>query len=140
MNTDLNNITFYILIVDDDTDDHFFLRKAINKVVPQAIVESVYDGDEALQYLNACTAMPNLIFLDLNMRKLSGKDTMKIIRANEHLRQVPVVVLTTSRNENERKEMLAMGAAGFYSKPHYTHDLITIVEEVRDKFLVKAFY
>jgi len=139
MNTDLNHITFYILIVDDDSDDHIFLRKAINKVIPQAIVESVYDGEEALHYLNACTAMPNLIFLDLNMRKLSGKETMKIIKENKNLTHVPVVILTTSRNEGEKKEMLDMGAAGFYSKPHQTNDLIGIVEEIREKFLVKAF-
>ena len=139
MNTDLNNITFYILIVDDDTDDHFFLRKAINKVIPQAIVESVYDGEEALQYLNNCTAMPNLIFLDLNMRKLSGRETMKIIKENKNLSHVPVVVLTTSRNSAEKKEMLELGAAGFYSKPHHSKNLVDIVEEVREKFLVKAF-
>jgi CheY-like chemotaxis protein len=139
MNTDLNNVTFYILIVDDDTDDHFFLRKAINKIIPQAIVESVYDGDEALQYLNTCKAMPNLIFLDLNMRKLSGRETMKIIRENENLRNVPVVVLTTSRNEKERKEMLAMGAVGFYSKPHQALDLVNIVSDVIQKFLVTGY-
>jgi CheY-like chemotaxis protein len=140
MNTDLNNVTFYILIVDDDTDDHFFLRKAINKVIPQAIVESVYDGDEALQYLNNCTAMPNLIFLDLNMRKLSGKETMRIIKENEHLKRVPVVILTTSRSNEEKTTMLEMGAAGFYSKPHQTSNLIDIVEEVHEKFLSKALY
>ncbi len=140
MNTDLNNVTFYILIVDDDTDDHFFLRKAINQVIPQAIVESVYDGDEALQYLNNCKAMPNLIFLDLNMSKLSGKETMKIIKENEHLRSVPVVILTTSRSDEEKKEMLAMGASGFYSKPHHTKNLVDIVEEIHEKFLSKALY
>jgi len=140
MNTDLNNITFYILIVDDDTDDHFFLRKAINKIIPQAIVESVYDGDEALKYLNTCKAMPNLIFLDLNMRKLSGKETMKIIKSNENLKSVPVVVLTTSRSNDEKKEMLEMGAAGFYSKPHQTKNLLHIVEEVHEKFLARAMY
>jgi CheY-like chemotaxis protein len=136
MITDLNNITFYILIVDDDTDDHFFLRKAINKSVPQAIVESVYDGEEALQYLNNCTAMPNVIFLDLNMRKLSGKETIKIIRQNEMLKKVPVVVLTTSRNEAERAEMMELGASDFYSKPHQALDLVTIVENVKNKWLI----
>jgi two-component system, response regulator len=135
MNTDLNNVIYYFLIVDDDTDDHFFLRKAINKVIPQALVDSVYDGEEALEYLNRCTSMPNLIFLDLNMRKLSGRETMKIIKANETLCKVPVIILTTSKNEKEKAEMLSMGASQFYSKPAEASQLISIMEEVKRNWL-----
>lgn len=131
----LNNIIYYILIVDDDQDDQYFLRKVISEKIPQAIVESLYDGTEALRYLDSCTALPNLIFLDLNMMKLSGRETMKVIRQNSYLSNVPVVVLTTSRNENERNEMLELGAKAFYSKPDHAGDLVRIVEEVRDNWL-----
>jgi two-component system, response regulator len=136
MSPDLNTICFYILIVDDDTDDHFFLRQAISNVVPQALIDSVYDGDEALDYLNSCTSMPNLIFLDLNMRKMSGRDTMKVIKANEMLKNVPVIILTTSHNEKEKKEMLSLGAAAFYTKPGHSKDLVGIVEDVSGKWLI----
>ena len=126
---------YYILIVDDDADDHYFLRTALNKVIPQALIESVYDGEEALEYLNTCTFMPNLIFLDLNMAKISGRDTIKIIKKNEILSKVPVIIFTTSRDEDEKAEMLRLGASDFYSKPSQLEDLIDLVEEVSSKYL-----
>src|SRR5882724_7344423 len=115
MDPNLNNIVFYILIIDDDDDDHFLLRKAINQVIPQAIVESLYDGSEALKFLENCTALPNLIFLDLNMPIVSGMNTIKIIKKNESLAKIPIIVLTTSTSETERQESLNLGASEFYS-------------------------
>ncbi|PBQ30796.1 hypothetical protein CNR22_03065 [Sphingobacteriaceae bacterium] len=135
MDLNLNNIIYYILIVDDDSDDHYFLRTALNKVIPQALIESVYDGEEALEYLNNCTFMPNVIFLDLNMAKISGRDTIKIIKQNEVLSKVPVVIFTTSKDEDEKAEMLKLGASGFYSKPSQIEDLIAVVEDVKEKYL-----
>src|SRR5215207_5907573 len=99
MDQNLNTIVLYILIIDDDVDDHFLLRKAINQVVPQAIVESLYDGSEALQFLENCTALPNLIFLDLNMPIVSGMNTIKLIRQNESLSKIPIAILTTSTRD-----------------------------------------
>lgn len=135
MDLNLNNIIYYILIVDDDSDDHYFLRTALNKVIPQALIESVYDGEEALEYLNNCTFMPNVIFLDLNMAKISGRDTMKIIKKNEVLSKVPVIIFTTSRDEDEKAEMMELGASDFYSKPSQIEDLIDLVEDVKSKYL-----
>lgn len=135
MDLNLNSIIYYILIVDDDSDDHYFLRTALNKVIPQALIESVYDGEEALQYLDSCTFMPNVIFLDLNMAKISGRDTIKIIKQNDVLSKVPVVIFTTSKDEDEKAEMLKLGAAGFYSKPNQIEDLIAVVEDVKAKYL-----
>jgi two-component system response regulator len=135
MNPNLNNVVFYILVVDDDHDDQYLIRKAITQEIPQAIVESLYDGSEALAYLEKCVSFPNLILLDLNMTKISGKDTMRIIRQNEHLSKVPVVVLTTSRNEKEKQELLALGASGFYTKPQTSAELTTIIREVKEKWL-----
>lgn len=135
MNPNLNNVVFYVLVVDDDPDDQYLIRKAINEAMPQALIESLYDGSEALAYLQKCTSLPNLILLDLNMAKISGKDTMRIIRENDSLKQVPVVVLTTSRNESERKELLDMGANAFYTKPHSASELLNIMKELKSKYL-----
>lgn len=136
MDPTLNNVFFYILVVDDDKDDQYFLRQAISEVIPQAIVESLYDGTEALTYLDKCTALPNLIFLDLNMARLSGKSTMEIIRKNEALSNVPVIILTTSKSAKEKQELLDLGASEFYSKPDYPKELTTIVEAVKNKYLM----
>ncbi|MES2681415.1 MAG: response regulator [Bacteroidota bacterium] len=135
MDTDSNNIFYYVLIVDDDKDDHLFLRQAIAEVIPQAIVESLYDGSEALNYLDNCTALPNLIFLDLNMSRISGRSTISVIRKNESLRSVPVVILTTSKSDTERVELMELGANEFYSKPDHPRELVNIVQKVSAKYL-----
>src|SRR5687768_4204869 len=109
--------TIHILIVDDDADDHFFLRKALNKHVPNALIESLYDGAEALLYLEKNESLPDLVILDLNMTRISGQDTIRLIRKNKALEQVPVIIYTTSRNEAERKKMLELGAQDFFTKP-----------------------
>lgn len=139
MNYTLNNVTSYILIIDDDTDDHFFLKKAISKVIPYAIVKSLYDGEDALEYLHRSNELPSLIFLDLNMARISGQKTMQLIRQNPSLNKIPVIILTTSTNEKEKKELLALGANDFYSKPYHTEDLVYIVEEIKEKWLDMAF-
>jgi CheY-like chemotaxis protein len=130
-----NNVVSYILIVDDDPDDHYFLRRALTDAVPQVLVESVYDGSEALQYLHSCPSLPSLIFLDLNMTRITGKDTMKVIRDNPVLNKVPVVILTTSRNNAEKEELLNLGAVGFYNKPHSSAELTEMILEVKRTWL-----
>ncbi len=135
MESALQKQSRYFLIVDDDADDHYFLRNAIGKVIPHALVESVYDGSEALQYLNRCLILPDLIFLDLNMLKISGQHTISLIRERNELKDVPVVVLTTSKNEKEKSMLLSLGASDFYSKPHETKELVTIVKEVVERWL-----
>ncbi|MBL7932255.1 MAG: response regulator [Bacteroidia bacterium] len=133
--TTLNNIAVYLLIIDDDADDHFLLRKAIDATIPQAIVESLYDGSEALQFLENCTTLPNLVFLDLNMPVVSGTSTIKLIREKDYLKDLPIIVLTTSNSERDRTESMKLGASDFYSKPFNQHDLVKIVEEVKEKWL-----
>ncbi len=131
----VNTVTKYVLIVDDDKDDQHFLRGALEHEVPYLLVESVFDGDEAIDFLSKCESMPNLILLDLNMQRLSGQQTIKLIKANENLRQVPVVIITTSRNKTEREKLLEMGAAGFYTKASKKAELEKLVSEIRKKWL-----
>jgi len=135
MAADVNSIFYYVLIVDDDKDDHFFLRQAIGEVIPQAIIESLYDGSEALAYLDNSATLPSLIFLDLNMSKISGKNTIMVVRKNDNLKNVPVIILTTSNSDQEKLEILALGANEFYSKPVDLNELVKIVKEVKAKYL-----
>ncbi len=135
MEPNLNTIFYYILIVDDEKNDHFFIRRSIDHLIPQAIVESLYDGSEALEYLDHCSAMPNLIILDLKMRQISGSETVSIIRKNEALAKVPVVIFTNSNEHAEKEELLNLGADAFYTKPAEINELNLIIEEVRDRWL-----
>src|SRR5687767_6117226 len=88
---------FKYLIVDNDEDDHYFLRTAIAEVMPGSSTHSVYNGGEAMQYLAGIPKekLPDLIFMDLNMDKLCGRKTTERIKNNTDLQMIPIVVLTT---------------------------------------------
>lgn len=130
-----NNRSVRILIVDDDKDDQLFIQEMIKKEIPDAGIESVYDGSEALGYFGSCTVCPDLIFLDLNMSVLSGRDTLKILRKNDNLKEVPVIILSTSKSETEKQQVLKLGATAFYSKPNTNKDLLKIIQEIRSRWL-----
>lgn len=131
----LNSIVFYFVIVEDTKADHSFLRKAIHRVVPQAIVESIYNGEEALSFFSSCKSTPNLIFLDENMLKMAGESTIALIRKAESLAQVPLIFLSNTVNESQKKDLKKQGVSDFYAKPYEPVDLVKIVGEVNKKWL-----
>lgn len=124
-----------ILIVDDDKDDQFFLTRAIKEVVPLANVQSFIDGTEVMEYLYAREGVPDLIFLDLNMRKMNGRSTIALIKQDEFFFKIPVIILTTSSSLNDRINLTQLGADDFYTKPIAAVELKTIVEKVKNKWL-----
>lgn len=131
----------YILIVDDDEDDHHFLTSAIRDVMPDAIIKSLYDGTEVVDLLQKGPhavpgfPLPDLIFLDINMSKLSGKKTTLLLKKDKHVQHIPIIILTTASADDQKKELLGSGADDFYTKPANIHVLKTIVEEIRQKWL-----
>lgn len=131
----LNSIVFYFVIVEDNKNDHSFLRKAIHRVVPQAIVESIYSGEEAVRFFTKCNAVPNLIFLDEDMLKIAGRNTIELIKRVEALTKVPLIFLSNTITEAQKKDFLKQGVNDFYPKPYEPNDLIKIVATVNKKWL-----
>jgi DNA-binding response OmpR family regulator len=135
MNLILNTIVFYFIIVEDSKSDHAFLRQAIHTVVPQAIVDSIYNEEEALKFFGDCKSVPNLIFLDEDMLKISGKSTIETIKKIEGLAHVPLIFLSNTINEEQKKEFINQGVSDFYTKPYKPLDLVNIVGAVNKKWL-----
>lgn len=131
----LNSIVFYFVIVEDNKNDHSFLRKAIHRVVPQAIVESIYSGEEAVRFFNKSSAVPNLIFLDEDMLKIAGRNTIEIIKRVEGLAKVPLIFLSNTITDAQKSDFLKLGVSDFYTKPYEPNDLIKIVTSVSKKWL-----
>ena len=131
----LNSIVFYFVIVEDNKNDHSFLRKAIHRVVPQAIVESIYSGEEAVRFFTKCNAVPNSIFLDEDMLKIAGRNTIELIKRVEALTKVPLIFLSNTITEAQKKDFLKQGVNDFYPKPYEPNDLIKIVATVNKKWL-----
>ena len=114
-----------ILLVEDNPDDEFMTRRALeqNNLYNDLVV--VRDGEQALDYLfgtgsyegRDTTVMPQVILLDLGLPKVDGLEVLKRIRSDERTRRLPVVVLTSSGEEQDRVESYVRGANSFVRKP-----------------------
>ena len=129
------NIIFYITIVENDKTDHTFLRKVIHSVVPHAIVDSVYNDDETVQYFSKCSILPHLIFLDQKMLNVSGKNTVELIKGVNGLNEVPIVFLTNNTNQLKGTDFRNQDGSHYYSKPFEAQDLVNIVGSLNSTWL-----
>ena len=97
--------SYTILHADDDVDDLLLVSDLFHKHVDQVIIQHVTDGMQALRKLEQMkqsNTLPCLIILDINMPKLNGKETLLHIKKNEALKQIPVVLFTTSNSEMDK--------------------------------------
>lgn len=107
-----------VLCVDDDPDDRELIRNAIFKVDSSYTVTYATNGKEALQYLMraAETELPCLVILDINMPVMDGKQTLVEIKKNRKLKELPIVMFTTSSHPGDLSFCKLHGAE-FVTKP-----------------------
>ena len=134
MNPIQNNVN--ILVAEDDAEDRMLLKDALEDACQHTILHFVADGEELVDYLynrgrfadKAKYPTPAIILLDLNMPRKCGREALKEIKASEQLRCIPVVVLTTSKSEEDIWNAYDLGASSFITKP-VTY--ATLVEDMR---------
>ncbi|MFH1615361.1 MAG: response regulator [Planctomycetota bacterium] len=107
-----------ILLVEDDNADAMITRRALNELkVTNQLVHKV-DGEDALEYLRDPTnKKPCVILLDLNMPRMNGFEFLKIVKVDDALKRIPVVVLTTSTDDRNVVESFNLHVAGYIVKP-----------------------
>ena len=110
-----------VLLVDDDEDDRAFFLESMKSIDQNVICVSAQNGREALQTLLADDQKPDIIFLDLNMPLMNGREFLSVIKNYEQLQHIPIVILTTSSDEKVKLETTALGAKGFITKPDKFH-------------------
>jgi CheY-like chemotaxis protein len=107
-----------ILLVEDDKVDAMTVKRAFKEIHVLNPVEWLENGEEALNFLkNSQNKRPGIILLDLNMPKMNGIEFLKIVKQDENLKKIPVVVLTTSKEEQDRIDSFNLGIAGYMIKP-----------------------
>jgi CheY-like chemotaxis protein len=106
-----------ILIIDDDEDDRSFFVDAIKEVNASSVCEQAHGGVEALEQLYAADVLPDLIFLDLNMPRLSGREFLMKIKQEPKFKNIPVVIYSTSKRKEDSDEAFRLGAVYFLTKP-----------------------
>lgn len=124
-----------ILLADDDPDDRLLVREAFEESHLLNILETVEDGEELMEYLHqrgnyAGKPMPNLILLDLNMPRKNGMEALEEIKADAALRRIPVVILTTSKAEEDIIRTYDLGVNSFVVKPVTFESLVELVREI----------
>ena len=108
-----------ILLIDDDKDDADLFCEALGSIDPSVVCEFAGHGADALNMLNNTSKeKPNIIFLDLNMPVMNGWDCLQNLKKNELLKDIPVVIYSTSAHQGERARAFGLGAFGFITKPH----------------------
>jgi len=114
--------TFFI--VDDDVDDQELFVEAVNEVDSSIKCISVSNCEEALDLLkNYKIDLPDMIFLDLNMPRLNGKQCLAELKRQSHLRHIPVIIYSTSSEKRDIEETARLGAAHFLTKPNKFEEL-----------------
>jgi CheY-like chemotaxis protein len=107
-----------VLLLEDDTVDAMTVKRALKDLHVTNPLVRVVNGEEALKYLQDDNNLkPCVILLDLNMPKMSGVEFLKIIKEDPVLKCIPVVVLTTSRADQDKLECFNCSAAGYIVKP-----------------------
>lgn len=129
-----------ILIAEDDPDDRLLTREAFSEARPANRVDFVHDGEELLDYLNHRPPyddaqrypLPGLILLDLNMPRMDGREALRALKTDPRLCQLPVVMLSTSCDEEDIRRSYADGVNSFISKPASFNGLLEVVRSLGD--------
>jgi CheY-like chemotaxis protein len=129
-----------VLLVEDDAGDVLMTREAFedNKVANELHV--VNDGAEALAFLRkegefADSPTPDLVLLDLNLPRVDGREVLSAVKADAELRQIPIVVLTTSEAEEDVLRSYALHANAYVTKPVDFERFIEVVRKIDDFFV-----
>lgn len=121
-----------ILAVDDDDADLEIFCESISLIDPQITCITLKKGDAALAYLQEATLLPDLIFLDINMPGLNGKELLKLIRTSTRLAELKVVMLSTSDDERDIHESKQL-QADYLVKPASFTVLVSSLRDILDR-------
>lgn len=131
-----------ILFIEDDAIETMKFKRTLAKLNVKHKITEAKNGEEALEVLGSGDQLPDIILLDLNMPRMSGIEFLKILKADEHYKYLPTIMLTTSQNRADLLECYRIGIAGYILKPlkyeEYEEKLIKVVQYWEASELVKA--
>ena len=120
-----------ILLVDDDQDDQLLFQEALSEADGTVLYNSAFSGAEALDKLiSGVIAIPDIIFMDVNMPRMTGLDCLKEFRKVDLLKPVPVIMYSTSCSPAYQKECFANGAAHYIEKPNDFAELCSRIKSL----------
>ena len=129
-----------VLLVEDDPADELITREAFEDNKIGNTLHVVHDGEEALDFLfrrggHSEAVRPDLILLDLNLPKYDGRQVLEMIKSDESLAAIPVVVLTTSSAEEDILRSYRLHANAYVTKPVDLDQFVAAIRQIDDFFL-----
>jgi CheY-like chemotaxis protein len=120
-----------ILLVEDDTVDVMILKRCFKQLkISNQLVVAV-NGEEALKLLSQPDAIiPCIILLDINMPKMNGLELLRHLKTSLHLKKIPVVMMTSSKEESDVSQCFEQGVAGYMVKPVEYEQFVDIIKAV----------
>jgi CheY-like chemotaxis protein len=134
----------HVLLVEDSSNDVDLFSLALEKGAVPIELNVVTDGEEATKYLRRenlyhDALLPDLILLDLNLPRKTGKETLGEVKQDRHLKAIPVIVLSTSSAPNDIVSCYDLGAAAYLIKPDDFTDFIKLVQKLFDFWSIAEF-
>lgn len=116
-----------ILLIDDDHDDQEIFLSALAATDAHVNCAVADNGRKALEQLTTGELRPELIFVDMNMPIMNGKEFLQEIKSQAALKDIPVIIFSTSANPKTIREAMETGAYDFITKPNHFHELKNIL-------------
>jgi len=132
-----------VLLVEDNPVDVRFTHEAFRAIHPSIHFHVVSDGAEAMAFLrhegaHQLAPRPSLILLDLNLPKMGGREVLAHIKEDEGLKAIPIVILTTSEEEEDVAKSYQLQANCYLNKPTHLDDFETLVKSINEFWLTRA--
>ncbi|XZF13934.1 response regulator [Chitinophagaceae bacterium MMS25-I14] len=137
----MNKQDIFILIAEDDADDRFLLQAAFEENGFAEKLQFVENGMEVMDFLHKITSgagkyiLPSFILMDLNMPKKDGREVLVELKQQPALRNIPVIIFSTTNNEQEMKRCYELGANAYITKPNSFEHLLETVATLRSYWI-----
>lgn len=120
-----------ILLVEDDKVDILTIQRALKEIKVANRLDTVGNGEEALKFLkDTKNEKPCVILLDLNMPRMDGIEFLKVAKQDESLKLIPVVILTSSKEERDKTASFGQGIAGYMLKPVDYKQFVEVIRTI----------
>jgi len=124
----MNSKQLNILLADDDIDDCHFFKEALDSLPQTTTLTTVHNGDDLMNYLlQNRERLPHVLFLDINMPRKNGFECLSEIKKNEALKDLPVVMYSTSASKDKINILFISGADVYIRKPSNFAQLVQVI-------------
>lgn len=130
----------HIFLADDDEDDRLFFEEALREVTQQVALDTAENGELLMTKLKHTVELPDLLFLDLNMPKKNGFECLEEIKKDSRLFKLPVIIFTTSQQEESINRVYDQGATYYVRKPSDYNSLKNIIKKILEMDWVKEHF